>query len=376
MNFNLSEEQTLLKDSVSKFVMNDYDYETRTKHTQMEKGFNPDTWRTFAELGWLCVPFSEEDGGIGGGPIESMIMMEEFGKGLVVEPYFSTVMLAGAVVAKAASADQKAQLLAGIIEGSSLMSLAYIERQSRFDLFDVATKAEKQADGYVLNGKKSMVLHGASANAFIVSARTSGNQRDESGISLFVVDANTDGLSITDYPTLDGHRAVELDLNNVTVPASALLGEEGTALGVLNAVADDACLALSAEAVGMMEKLYKETVEYTKNRKQFGVPIAVFQALQHRMVDMFTLHEECKSLLLKAVLSCEAGEADASRNISALKYAIATKGQKVAHEAIQIFGGMGMTDEMSVGMYLKRINVINTLFGNGDYHLQRFMAYK
>ena len=374
MNFNLSEEQTLLKDSVSKFVMNDYDYETRTKHTQMEKGFNPDTWRTFAELGWLCVPFSEEDGGIGGGPIESMIMMEEFGKGLVVEPYFSTVMLAGAVVAKAASADQKAQLLAGIIEGSSLMSLAYIERQSRFDLFDVATKAEKQADGYVLNGKKSMVLHGASANAFIVSARTSGNQRDESGISLFVVDANTDGLSITDYPTLDGHRAVELDLNNVTVPASALLGEEGAALGVLNAVADDACLALSAEAVGMMEKLYKETVEYTKNRKQFGVPIAVFQALQHRMVDMFTLHEECKSLLLKAVLSCEAGEADASRNISALKYAIATKGQKVAHEAIQIFGGMGMTDEMSVGMYLKRINVINTLFGNGDYHLQRFMA--
>lgn len=374
MNFNLSEEQTLLKDSVSKFVMNDYDYETRTKHTQMEKGFNPDTWQTFAELGWLCVPFSEEDGGIGGGPIESMIMMEEFGKGLVVEPYFSTVMLAGAVVAKAASADQKAQLLAGIIEGSSLMSLAYIERQSRFDLFDVATKAEKQADGYVLNGKKSMVLHGASANAFIVSARTSGNQRDESGISLFVVDANTDGLSITDYPTLDGHRAVELDLNNVTVPASALLGEEGTALGVLNAVADDACLALSAEAVGMMEKLYKETVEYTKNRKQFGVPIAVFQALQHRMVDMFTLHEECKSLLLKAVLSCEAGETDASRNISALKYAIATKGQKVAHEAIQIFGGMGMTDEMSVGMYLKRINVINTLFGNGDYHLQRFMA--
>lgn len=374
MNFNLSEEQTLLKDSVSKFVMNDYDYETRTKHTQMEKGFNPDTWRTFAELGWLCVPFSEEDGGIGGGPIESMIMMEEFGKGLVVEPYFSTVMLAGAVVAKAASADQKAQLLAGIIEGSSLMSLAYIERQSRFDLFDVATKAEKQADGYVLNGKKSMVLHGASANAFIVSARTSGNQRDESGISLFVVDANTDGLNITDYPTLDGHRAVELDLNNVTVPASALLGEEGAALGVLNAVADDACLALSAEAVGMMEKLYKETVEYTKSRKQFGVPIAVFQALQHRMVDMFTLHEECKSLLLKAVLSCEAGETDASRNISALKYAIATKGQKVAHEAIQIFGGMGMTDEMSVGMYLKRINVINTLFGNGDYHLQRFMA--
>lgn len=374
MNFNLSEEQNLLKDSVTKFVLNDYDYETRTKHTQMEAGFDPNTWNTFAELGWLCVPFSEEDGGIGGGPIETMIMMEEFGKGLVVEPYISTVVLAGGVIAKAASAEQKAEYLSSIIDGSKLYSLAYAEEQSRFDLFDVTTRAEKQGDQYVINGKKSMVLHGGSANYFVVTARTGGEQRDDDGVSLFIVDASNAGVALRDYPTLDGHRAAEVELTNVAVPASALIGAEGGAVSVLESVANDASLALCAEAVGMMEKLYKETVEYSKNRKQFGVPIAVFQALQHRMVDMFTLHEECKSLLLRAVMSMAADDEDQVKNVSALKYAIATKGQKVAHEAIQIFGGMGMTDEMSVGMYLKRINVINTLFGNGDYHLKRFMV--
>ncbi len=374
MNFNLSEEQNLLKDSVTKFVLNDYDYETRTKHTQMEAGFDPNTWNTFAELGWLCVPFSEEDGGIGGGPIETMIMMEEFGKGLVVEPYISTVVLAGGVIAKAASAEQKAEYLSSIIDGSKLYSLAYAEEQSRFDLFDVITRAEKQGDQYVINGKKSMVLHGGSANYFVVTARTGGEQRDDDGVSLFIVDASNTGVALRDYPTLDGHRAAEVELTNVAVPASALIGAEGGAASVLESVANDASLALCAEAVGMMEKLYKETVEYSKNRKQFGVPIAVFQALQHRMVDMFTLHEECKSLLLRAVMSMAADDEDQVKNVSALKYAIATKGQKVAHEAIQIFGGMGMTDEMSVGMYLKRINVINTLFGNGDYHLKRFMV--
>lgn len=374
MNFNYSEEQNLLKDSVTKFINNDYDYETRTKHTQMDGGYDSATWSLFAELGWLCVPFSEEDGGIGGGPIETMIMMEEFGKGLVVEPYFSSVILSGNVIAKAASSEQKAQYLSSIIDGSGLYSLGYIESQSRFDLFDVSTTAQKKGDQYILNGTKSMVLHGATANHFIVAVRTAGEQRDEIGISLIMVEAASEGVSVVDYPTLDGHRAAEVSFNNVAVPSAALLGEENKALLVLQAVANDACLALGAEAVGMMEKLYKETVEYTKNRKQFGVPISVFQALQHRMVEMFTLHEECKSLLLRAVLSCEAGDDDVLKNISALKYAIATKGQKVAHEAIQIFGGMGLTDEMSAGMYLKRINVINTLFGNGDYHLKRLMA--
>ncbi len=374
MNFNLSEEQTILKDSVTKFIANDYDYETRTQHMKMEQGFNPDTWQTFAELGWLCVPFSEDDGGIGGGAVEVMIMMEEMGKGLVLEPYFSSVILSGAVLARAASGQQKSDCINGIIDGSKLFSLAYLEPQSRFDLFDVSTVANQSTGGYEISGQKAMVLHGGSANTFIVVARTSGEQRQQDGISLFLVDADTPGVSVKDYPTLDGHRAAEVEFNKVMVPAENLLGEQGKALAVLEAAAQQGCLALCAEAVGMMEKLYKETVAYTKERKQFGVPIAVFQALQHRMVDMFTLHEECKSLLLRAVLSEKEGAQEFSKNISALKYAVASKGQKVAHEAIQIFGGMGMTDEMSIGMYLKRINVINTLFGDGDYHLKRLMV--
>ena len=374
MNFNLSEEQTLLSDSVTKFIYNDYSYEIRKKHAAQADGFDRATWATFAELGWLCVPFSEEDGGIGGGPVETMIMLEQFGKGLVVEPYVSTVVLAGSALKLAGNAEQKAELISGIIDGSRLLSLAYCEAQARFDLFDVKTTAKKDGGNYVLNGAKAMVLYGGTADTFIVSARTSGSQRDAAGVSLFVVPASAAGVSVKDYPTLDGHRAAEVTFTNVKISASALLGEEGQGVAVLEKVADEGRLALCAEAVGMMEKLYKETVEYAKTRKQFGVPIAVFQALQHRMVEMFTLHAECRSLLLRAVMAHAAGEADASRNIAALKYAIASKGQKVAHEAVQIFGGMGMTDEMSVGMYLKRINVINTLFGNGDYSLQRFIA--
>ncbi|HVK99437.1 MAG TPA: acyl-CoA dehydrogenase [Dongiaceae bacterium] len=374
MNFNLSEEQSLLADSVTKFIANDYTYEIRKKHAAQPDGFDRATWASFAELGWLCVPFSEEDGGIGGGPIETMVLMEEFGKGLVVEPYVPCVVLAGSVLKRLGNAEQKAELISGIIDGSRLLSLAYFEAQARFDLFDVQTTAKKQGDQYVLNGAKSLVLHGGAADTFIVSARTACSQRDTDGISLLLVSANAPGVSVQAYPTLDGQRAAEVTFTDVTVPASALLGQEGKALTVLEAVADEARLALCAEAVGMMEKLYQETVEYTKTRKQFGVPIAVFQALQHRMVDMFTLHAECKSLLLRATLTAASGDEEAARNIAALKYAVATKGQKVAHEAVQIFGGMGMTDEMSVGMYLKRINLINTLFGNGDYHLQRFIA--
>ncbi|MGB3621524.1 MAG: acyl-CoA dehydrogenase [Ketobacter sp.] len=374
MNFNYSEEQNLLKDSIAKFISNDYSYETRQKHVAMEKGFNEATWNTFAELGWLCVPFSEDDGGIGGGPVEIMIVMEEFGKGLVVEPFVPSVILSGAAIAAAGSEQQKADLLPAIIDGSQIFSLAFVEPQARFDLYDVKTTASETNGKFTLNGAKSMVIHGGSADTFLVVARTSGEQRDEQGISVFLVPADAKGVVVKSYRTLDGQRAAEVVLDNVEVQASALLGVKDQAYELLQTISDDACLALGAEAVGMMEKLYKETVEYTKERKQFGVPIAIFQALQHRMVDMFTLQQECRSLLFRAVLSHESGAQEYQKNVSALKYAVAVKGQKVAHEAVQIFGGMGMTDEMNVGMYLKRINMINTLFGNGDYHLRRFMA--
>lgn len=372
MDFSYSEEQNLLKDSVARFIQNDYGYEARQKLIKTELGYSAEHWKTFAELGWLCVPFSEEDGGIGGGPIETMILMEEFGKGLVVEPFFPTVVLSGAVLSRAANAEQKAEIIGGIIEGSRVVATAYAEPAARFDLNHVECSAAASGDGFVLNGKKCFVLNGGQADTLIVAARTSGDIRDEAGISLFLVDPKANGVTVQSVPTLDGHSAADIILENVK--ASALLGEEGQGHSVLAAAANEAILALAAEAVGMMEKLYKETVAYTKDRKQFGVPISIFQALQHRMVDMFTAHELCKSMLLRAVLSYINDDGEAEKNISALKYYLSVNAQKVGHEAVQIFGGMGMTDEMSIGMYLKRINVINTLFGNGDAHLQRFVA--
>jgi len=372
MNFDFSEEQTLLKDSVAKFIQNEYSYEARQKNSQSDIGYNEKNWSTFAELGWLCVPFTEEQGGIGGGPVEMMIMMEEFGKGLVVEPYFSSVVLSGGLLAKAGNESQQAELITGIIDGSKKIAFAYNESQARFDLHNIATQAEKNDQGYVINGNKSLVLHGASADLLIVSVRTSGELLDSDGITLLLVPANAEGVSIKATRTLDGQRAAEVQFANVQVNSEALLGDEGNAAPVIDHVANEAMLALCAEAVGSMEKLYKDTVAYTKERKQFGVAISGFQALQHRMVDMFTAHEQCKSLLLRAVLSYSAGDEDAVKNITALKYQVGISAQAVAHEAVQIHGGMGMTDEMSIGMYLKRINMINTLFGNADYHLQRF----
>ena len=374
MDFSYSEEQNLLKDSVARFIQNDYGYEARQKLIKTELGYSAEHWKTFAELGWLCVPFSEEDGGIGGGPIETMILMEEFGKGLVVEPFFPTVVLSGAVLSRAASAEQKAEIIGGIIEGTRVVTAAYAEPAARYDLNHVETTAQAGGDGYVLNGKKCFVLNGGQADTLIIAARTSGDVRDEAGISLFLVDPKADGVTVKSVPTLDGHSAADITLENVSVAACSLLVEEGNGFAVLSDAANEAILALAAEAVGMMVKPYKESVADTKDRKQFGVPISIFQALQHRMVDMFTAHEMCKSMLLRAVLSYINDDGEADKNISALKYYLSVNAQKVGHEAVQIFGGMGMTDEMSIGMYLKRINVINTLFGNGDAHLKRFVA--
>jgi alkylation response protein AidB-like acyl-CoA dehydrogenase len=371
MDFTYNDEQNMLKDSVARFIQNDYGYEARQKLINTELGYSAEHWKTFAELGWLCVPFSEEDGGIGGGPIETMILMEEFGKGLVVEPFFPTVVLSGSLLSRAGSPEQKAEIIGGIIEGTRVVATAYAEAAARYDLNHVECAANKEGDQYVLNGTKSFVLNGGQADTLIVVARTAGDTRDESGISLFLVDAKADGVALTSSPTLDGHSAAELNLSGAK---GELLGEEGAGYAALKAASQEAILALAAEAVGMMEKLYKETVAYTKDRKQFGVPISIFQALQHRMVDMFTAHELAKSMLLRAVLSYVNDDGEAEKNISALKYFLSVNAQKVGHEAVQIFGGMGMTDEMSIGMYLKRINVINTLFGNGDTHLRQFVA--
>ena len=297
MNFSFTDEQTLLEGSVARYMPNDYDFDSRQKLVKSETGYSAENWSTFAELGWLDVPFAEADGGFGGGAVESMLMMENFGRGLVVEPYLATVVLAGGAIKHGGTSEQKAKYLPGIVEGSTQGALAYVEPQGRFNLADLTTTASKEGDGYVLNGYKAVVLNGPSADVLVVSARTSGEQRDEQGVSLFVLEANADGVSRRDYPTVDGLRASEITFDGVKLGADALLGDEGAGFGLLEQVIDDGIMAVGAEAVGCMEVLYKDTVEYCKTREQFGQPIGKFQVLQHRMVDTFISYEQVKSLL-------------------------------------------------------------------------------
>ena len=376
MDFSFSEEQTLLQDTIAKYIQNEYSFETRQKIVLEERGYSSEVWKTYAELGWLGVPFSEDDGGFGGTAIEGMIMLEQFGKGLVVEPFLATVVLAGGALKIGGSRTQKDQYLNGVIDGSLQGALAYAEPQGRFNLADLTTKAEKDGNDYLINGYKAVVLNGPSADFYVVSTRTSGEQRDKQGVSLFVVDANTAGISRRDYPTVDAMRASEITFENVKVGSDALLkgdGSEGEGLAIIEQVIDEGILAVGAEAVGCMEVLYKATVEYCKTREQFGQPIGKFQVLQHRMVDMFMEHEQAKSLMYMAAMRMDEGYGDqAKKAVSAFKVQVGKSGRFVGQNAVQLHGGMGMTEELNVGHYFKRLTTINTLFGNVDFHLKRF----
>jgi alkylation response protein AidB-like acyl-CoA dehydrogenase len=373
MDFSFSEEQGLLQDSVQRYMQKSYTFEERQKVLKTEDGFSREHWASFAELGWLALPFSEENGGFGGTAVETMIMLEEFGKGLVVEPYISTVIMAGSVIEAGGTTEHKEGILAEIMAGTKLASLAFVEPQARFNLADVTTTAKSEGDGYLINGFKGVVLGGPSADVLIIPARTSGDQKDESGITLFLIDANSDGVSRRDYPTIDGLQASEITLENVSAAASAVLGEVDKGFGLLETGIDNGILAVGAEAVGAMEVLYKTTVEYCKTREQFGQPIGKFQVLQHRMVDMFMEHEQAKSLLYMAALRISEGdETEARKAISALKVQVGKGGRFVGQNAIQLHGGMGMTDELNVGHYFKRLTAIETLFGNVDHHLKKY----
>ena len=373
MDFSLSDEQSMLKDSIEKFVQNDYDFDTRRKIMANDEGFSRELWGQMAELGWLAVPFAEEDGGFGGGAIELMLVMEQIGRGLIVEPYMATVVLAGGFLKRAGSAEQKEKYLSGVIDGSKLGAFAFAEPQGRFNLADLTTTAAADGDGYVLNGHKAVVLNGPSADFLVVSARTSGEQRDEEGVSVFVLDADTAGVSRRDYPTVDGLRAAEITLENVRVGADALIGEAGKALPLIQEVIDEATLAVGCEAVGNMEVAYKSTVDYSKQRVQFGQPIGKFQVLQHRMVDMFMEYEQAKSLMYMAAMRMDEGYgAVAQKAVSAFKVQVGKSGRFVGQQAVQVHGGMGMTEELHIGHYFKRLTMIDTLFGNVDFHLRRF----
>ena len=374
MDFTFNEEQSLIQDQVDQFVQKEYDWETRQALSNSDLGFGEDNWKKFADLGWLGICVSEDSGGFGGSSIESMLIMEAFGKGLVVEPFLETVIMSGGLIDDHGSDEQKSSVLEPAISGEMHLALAYAEPQSRFNLSDVVTEAKSDGDSFILNGYKSVVMNGPSADKIIISARTSGAQLDESGISLFIVDANSDGLNKINYKTVDGRRASDLTLENVSVLKSSLIGDQDKGFTILDSAIDKAILAISAEAVGAMEVLYKTTVEYTKTREQFGTAIGKFQVLQHRMVDMFMEYEQCKSLLYMATMKHEEGAEDAKKAISGLKYQVGKAGKFIGQQAVQLHGGMGVTDELNVGHYFKRLTTIGTIFGNTDYHLKKYTS--
>ncbi len=373
MNFDFTEEQQMVRDSIARFVQDDYDWDTRKSIVASEKGLSPDNWKLFAELGWLSIPFAEEHGGFGGNIVDLSVVMEELGKGLVVEPYFPTVVLFGGLIARAGNDAQRAEWLPRVISGDVLGGFAYVERQSRFALHDCLTTATASGDGFVLNGEKVVVFNGEQADHLVVLARTSGEQSDRTGLSLFIVEASAAGIDKMNYPMMDGQRVANVTFKDVALPADALLGEEGQALALVEALVDEAIIALASEAVGIMGVLNTKTLEYAKTREQFGVAIGSYQALQHRMVDTMMAYEQCKSLLFKALCEYKQDPAMAAETIHALKVLIDRNAKHVFGEAIQIHGGMGMTDELDIGHYAKRLMMINTTFGDANFHRNRFV---
>ncbi|MGI9220867.1 MAG: acyl-CoA dehydrogenase family protein [Woeseiaceae bacterium] len=366
MDFSLNEFQSMLADSVGKFVDNEYSFDQRQANADSDSGYGVDTWQNFCELGWTALPFAEADGGIDGGPIETMLLMQQFGRGLVVEPYLANIVLAGGVIRRLGNAAQKDKWLGPLIEGQLQAALAIAEPQNRYEYAEIETTAVRDGDDWVLNGSKSVVFNGGNADLLLIPAASDG-------ISVFAVTADSQGLGRKTFRTVDGSSAADISLDNVRVPLDAMLGEAGQGLATMESVIDDAILAVSAEAVGIMQALTDKTVEYCKNRVQFGVPIGSFQALQHRMVDMLTASEQSYSLLLWATMANADGTEEAKRAIHSIKYQIGTAGKLVGQEAIQLHGGMGMSWEFDVGHYFKRLTVIAQILGNADWHLEQLV---
>jgi pimeloyl-CoA dehydrogenase small subunit len=370
MDFDFSDDQRMLKDSVDRLIADKYGFDQRKKYMAEPDGWSRELWAQYAELGLLGVSFSEAHGGFGGGPVENMIVAEAFGKGLVLEPYFATVVLGGGLIQAAGSVAQQAALLPEIAAGTRLVAFAQVERSSRYDLADVQVTATKTAAGWVLNGEKSVVLHGDCADTLLVTARTAGGRTDRAGIGLFMVDAKAAGVTRQGYRTQDGCRAAEIAFANVL--ASDVLGDPAGALPAIEQVVDQAIAVLCAEAVGLMGEMHATTVDYMKQRKQFGVTISQFQALQHRAVDMFVALEQSRSMaLFGTVMSAEADAKVRSRSVSATKVQIGRAGKLVGEEAIQLHGGIAMTMEYKVGHYFKRMTMIEQLFGTTDIHLAK-----
>lgn len=373
MNFDYTDEQNMLRDSIAKWAQGQYDFDKRREALKSDDAWKTN-WATFAELGLLMAPLPEEYGGLGGGPIDINVVMEEFGKALVVEPYVPTVVIGAGALKYAGSAAQKDEHLNAIAGGERIIAFAQAEPKSRWSLNDVSTSAKKDGPGYVLNGHKAVVLGAPQSDTLLVSARTAGGQRDAKGVSLFLVPKSAKGVTTRDYPTMDGTRASEVYLENVSVGADALVGAADAALPIIEHIIDDANAAYCSEAVGCMRMMTSLTQEYARTRKQFGKPIAEFQVLQHRMVDMFIATEESYSMALRATIKLGEGDAERAKAVSAAKVSIGKAGRFVGQAAVQIHGGMGVTDEMRVGHYFKRVTMLDSTFGNVDTHLKRYTA--
>ena len=365
MNLNYSDEQNMLREQVLKFCETNYDFADREKILESDNGFSHENWKQFAELGWLAVPFSEDNGGFNFGPIELTVMFEEFGKSLVVEPYLSSVVMSGTILENSHYSAKQA-LLETIIAGEQHVSVAYAETKIGYNFLDCVTALDGQGDDLTLNGSKSIVLNAANAHQFIVLAKHGD------GLALVLVNKDAAGLEVQNFKTLDGQTCGELTFENLSLKADSIIATGDEAKALFNQMVEVSMLCISAEAVGAMTASYQKTVQYTKERQQFGQPISNFQVLQHRMVDMFIETEITKSLLIKATLQLDSNDTEATKTISALKVQVGKAGKFIGQQAVQLHGGMGVSNEMSIGHYLKRFTVIDSMFGNTQHHINKY----
>jgi len=375
MNFELSDEQTLLAETIKRFVATHYNFDTRAKIMASPGGFSTDVWAAIAEMGLLGLPFAEVHGGFGGSTVDVMLVMEAIGEGLLVEPYLATVGLGGRFIARAGSKAQQERILPALIEGKHTLAFAHTEPGARYDLRQVGLKARRQGEGWVLDGDKAMVLHGGSADTLVVSARTAGGDTDAAGITLFLVSRTAPSVTVKESRTIDNLRTADIRFSGVRVGPDALLGREGEGYPLIEEVVDYATALVCAEAVGAIRYANEATLEYLKTRRQFGVPIGSFQALQHRMVEMMISYEQARSMAYLACVKIDSAEAAERRHvISAAKIKIADACRHVSQESVQLHGGMGMTEELKVSHTFRRLTMLAQTFGDAEHHLERFAA--
>jgi pimeloyl-CoA dehydrogenase small subunit len=373
MNFELSEEQTLLAETIRRFVATHYSFDTRAKIIASPAGWSADVWAAIAEMGLLGLPFAEAHGGFGGSTVDVMPVMEAIGEGLLVEPYLATVGLGGRFVARAGRPAQQARILPALVQGKHTLAFAHVEAGARYDLRQVGLRARRSSDGWTLDGDKRLVLHGASADTLVVSARTAGGETDAAGITLFLVPRAAAGMAVKEVRTIDNLRSADVRFTGVRVGPDALLGREGEGYPLIEEVVDYATALLCAEAVGAIRYANDATLEYLKTRRQFGVPIGSFQALQHRMVEMMISHEQARSMACLACVKVDTADAaERRRVISAAKIKIADACRHVSQEAVQLHGGMGMTEELKVSHTFRRLTMLAQAFGDAEHHLERF----